>query len=318
MSEIDWLSHLLQIITVTGQIEVRCVYAAPWRTEWPQAAARQIPYHVVLKGRAMIEEPGTGMSRELAAGDIVLFPHGSPHVLHDGSGQAPARTSHRRGAAGWLLSENAGPGEQMDLLCGRFFIQAPHDRLIRDYFPSTLVVGALGSCADAGATPATNPLADLVALMRVETAADQPGACEMLNALSTALFTLVLRAATKSARAETGLLALAGHPRLAPAVAAMFARPAHPWNLHDLAALCGITRATLIRDFQARLDRPALDLLTDIRMSVAANALTRPDLTTGAVARSVGYLSVPAFRRAFAHTMGITPAQWRRLARERQ
>jgi AraC family transcriptional activator of mtrCDE len=29
MSEVDWLSHLLQIITVSGQLEVRCAYGAP-------------------------------------------------------------------------------------------------------------------------------------------------------------------------------------------------------------------------------------------------------------------------------------------------
>ena len=28
MSEFDWLSHLLQIVTVTGQLEVRCAYGA--------------------------------------------------------------------------------------------------------------------------------------------------------------------------------------------------------------------------------------------------------------------------------------------------
>ena len=31
MSQVDWLSHLLQIITVTGQLEDRCAYGAPWR-----------------------------------------------------------------------------------------------------------------------------------------------------------------------------------------------------------------------------------------------------------------------------------------------
>lgn len=41
MSEADWLSHLLQIITVTGQLEVRCAYGAPWRVAWSKAAANE-------------------------------------------------------------------------------------------------------------------------------------------------------------------------------------------------------------------------------------------------------------------------------------
>jgi AraC family transcriptional activator of mtrCDE len=39
-------------------------------------------------------------------------------------------------------------------------------------------------------------------------------------------------------------------------------------------------------------------------------------MTTEAVADSVGYRSVAAFRRLFTDKMGLTPGQWRRVARE--
>jgi AraC family transcriptional activator of mtrCDE len=58
-SQVDWLSHLLQIVTITGQLEVRYAYGAPWRVTWSQAAANEIPYHVIVKGRAIIEYPET-------------------------------------------------------------------------------------------------------------------------------------------------------------------------------------------------------------------------------------------------------------------
>ncbi len=81
-------------------------------------------------------------------------------------------------------------------------------------------------------------------LMRMESANDRPGGNAILNALSSALFTLVLRAASESEQAPTGLLALTGHPRVAPAISAMLADPARPWNLNDLADLCSMSRAT--------------------------------------------------------------------------
>ena len=65
MSEVDWLSHLLQIVTVTGQLEVRCAYGAPWRVAWSRAAANEIPYHVIVKGRAIFEDPETRTAKEL-------------------------------------------------------------------------------------------------------------------------------------------------------------------------------------------------------------------------------------------------------------
>jgi len=212
MSETDWLSHLLQIVTVTGQLEARCAYGAPWRVVWPQAAVNEIPYHVIVKGRATIEDPETQTARELMSGDIVLLPHGAAHVLHDGSGQAPIRTRESVGAAGWMLSENESDGEKLDLMCGRFFIAPPHDRLIRNYMPAHLVTRAIGSDGEADGTgSAANQLASLVRLMRAETAGDRTGGRAILNALSSALFTLVLRSASEAEHAPEGLLALAGH-----------------------------------------------------------------------------------------------------------
>jgi AraC family transcriptional activator of mtrCDE len=318
MSEVDWLSQLLQMITITGRPEVRCAYGAPWRVAWEQSAAHEIPYHVVLKGRAVIEDPETATARELVSGDIVLLPHGSAHVLHDGSGRAPGPTYESQSSTGLTLHENDGAGERLDMLCGRFFIGPPHDRLIRNYLPTNLVVRTVEGHGETRVGSAVNHLASFVELMRDESMGDKVGGYAILNALSSALFTLVLREASESEQAPAGLLALVGHPRLAPAISAMFADPARPWNLPDLAALCSMSRATFMRHFQDKLGRSALELLTDIRMSLAANELKKPAMTTEAVAEAVGYQSVSSFRRLFADRMGMTPGEWRRLARKGQ
>ncbi|WP_411906744.1 cupin domain-containing protein, partial [Rhizobium mayense] len=158
MSELDWLSQLLQIITVTGQLEVRCAYGAPWRIMWNRAAPNEIPYHVVVRGRAIFEDPEARTRRELTSGDIVLLPHGAAHVLHDGSGQTPAPTQQRQSTAGWMLSENDSDGEQLDLLCGRLFISPPHDRLVRNYLPLDLVARTMDAPGEEGVASATGQL----------------------------------------------------------------------------------------------------------------------------------------------------------------
>ena len=315
MSQIDWLSHLLKMITITGQLEFRCAYGAPWRVARVQSPAHEIPYHIVVKGRAVLEDPETGTTRDLMTGDIVLLPYGSAHVLHDGSGQEPKPTCNHQGLGGWTVSENDGGDEHLDMLCGRFFIETPHDRLIHNYLPKNLVVRAADDPDDEDIGSASIHLANLVGLMRMESKGDKPGGNAMLNALSSALFTLVLRAASESERVPAGLLALAGHPRLAPAISAMFADPARAWTLPGLADLCSMSRATFMRHFQDKLGRSAIELLTDIRMSMAANELKKPSMTSEAVAETVGYRSVAAFRRVFAERMGMTAGQWRRQAR---
>jgi AraC family transcriptional activator of mtrCDE len=74
-----------------------------------------------------------------------------------------------------------------------------------------------------------------------------------------------------------------------------------------------MSRATLTRQFQEKLGRSASDLLTDIRMTLAASELKKSSLSTAAVAEAVGYQSEAAFQRAFKSHVGVTPAQWRKI-----
>ncbi len=305
----DWLSRLFEMMPVRGRLDLRCSYGAPWRIDQGPGGVNEIPYHAVLAGSAILEDPAKGRPVQLKAGDILLLPGNFRHVMHDGSGAAPL-PSRNRASLNFTISENPGSGERLDLLCGHFTIAAPHDRLLRSYLPPRLVVHA---GTQAGQKETAAQLAGLVSLMRSEAADDHLGGNAMLNALSTAMFALVLRLASEKEDAPRGLLALAGHPRLAPAVAALFNEPARAWSLPDLARLCNMSRATLARQFQEKLGRSASDLLTEIRMMHAANELKRSSLSTGAVAEQVGYQSEAAFQRAFKGHTGVTPAQWRKM-----
>lgn len=308
---VDWLSRLLDIMSVQGRLDLRCFYGAPWRIDQGPAAAGEIPYHVVIGGSAVLEDPNGGRPLQLKAGDILLLPGNPRHVFNDGSG-APPMPARNRASLNLTISENAGTGERLDMLCGHLVITRPHDRFLRDYLPARLVVHTTDQSATAARPGTRAQLAGLVSLMRSESAAESLGGRAMLNALSTAMFTLVMRLASEAEEAPVGLLALAGHPHLAPALAAMFNEPARPWSLPDLARLCNMSRATLARQFRDKLGRSANDLLTDIRMALAANELKKPSMSTGAVAEAVGYQSEAAFQRAFKSHMGRTPAQWRK------
>lgn len=311
----DWLSRLLDLMPVQGHLDIRCFYGAPWNLPQPPAEEGVIPYHVVIGGSAVLETSDGGAPLRLSAGDMLMLPHGSAHLLHDG-GSAPAIPARSRAVQNLIISENAGTGERLDMLCGRFVLTPPHDRLLRDYLPSRIVVQAADRSASTARPGTAAQLAGLVSLMRVESGAENLGGRALLNGLSTAMFALALRLASEAGDAPLGLLALAGNPRLAPALAALFDEPARAWTLPGLARLCNMSRATMARQFQEKLGRSASDLLTDIRMNLAARELRRSSASTAAVAESVGYQSEAAFQRAFKQRLGVTPAQWRRAARE--
>jgi AraC family transcriptional regulator, activator of mtrCDE len=310
---LDWLSHLLEMVPVHGHLDLRCFYGAPWVIAQDRAGPGEIPYHIVVSGSAVLEDPSGGPPRHLTAGDILLLPHGAAHTLRDGSGESPA-PARERATLNLTISENAGTGDRLDLLCGRFVLTPQHERLLRDYLPPRLVVRAPERSASTERPATGAQLEGLVRLMRTESALESLGGRAMLNALSTAMFALTLRVGSESDEAPPGLLALAGHPRLAPALTAMFQEPARAWTLPELARLCHMSRATLARNFQERLGRSASDLLTDIRMTLAANELRKSSASTAAVAEMVGYQSEAAFQRAFKQRMSVTPAQWRRVA----
>jgi AraC family transcriptional activator of mtrCDE len=296
---------------VRGQLDLRCQYGAPWRIDQGAFDSGQMAYHIVLKGSAWLVDPDGGSPAVLEAGDILLLANGEAHTLHDG-GRARAKPATSRVAANLVFSQNAGKGERLDMLCGRFALLPPHARLLRRYLPPRLIARAGAEVTSSTAQESGAALHGLIALMQAETGADFLGGRAMLDALSTALFALTLRFASESKEAPAGLLALAGYPRLAPALDAMFHNPGFPWTLPLLAERCNMSRATFVRLFQEKLGMSATDLLTDVRMTVSANELRTTTLSTAAVAEAVGYQSEAAFQRAFKLHMGITPARWRK------
>ncbi|WP_118182428.1 AraC family transcriptional regulator [Paraburkholderia phosphatilytica] len=322
----DLLSRLLTLMPVTGRLDVRCHFGAPWRIDEPPAGEREIAYHVLLRGEALVEYEGKPPLR-MRAGDIVLFPSGGAHALHDGSGRKPTKATREVNGPLQIVT-NRGRGEAADVLCGRFLVPAMPQQLLRDHLPGMLLVhsvrldgnsDALEDDADAvqaeEARIEASRLARLIALMREEALEQGAGSDTLVNHLSGALFALTLRFASESGEPPRGLLALARQPRLLPALSAMFDEPGKPWTLPDLAELCHMSRATFVRHFDEAIGRSASDVLTEIRMSIAGRRLAQTRTPIAEIGEAVGYLSDAAFQRAFKKQVGMTPAQWRAQAR---
>jgi AraC family transcriptional activator of mtrCDE len=74
MAAADWLSRLFEMVTVRGRLDLRCAYGAPWRIDQGPGEANEIPYHAVVGGSAVLENPAGGRPVQLKAGDILLLP----------------------------------------------------------------------------------------------------------------------------------------------------------------------------------------------------------------------------------------------------
>jgi len=211
----DLLSRVLSLIPVSGRLDVRCHFGAPWAITQGNAAVREIPYHVLVSGRAVLEYGGSP-AEQLTAGDIIVFPTGDPHRLHDGSGRPPALPVERRDVS-LVVAENESSGARADILCGRFLVGAVPDRLLREHLPGVLVVrsahcagATLHGGGEASGTLTGTRLERLIQLMREESIDEGPGSEALVSHLSAALFALTLRFASTGAQPPRGLLSLHG------------------------------------------------------------------------------------------------------------
>lgn len=302
----DSLSQLLSTVEPAGTVDLLCHYGGRWRADHPQAPAGHVPYHVILQGEGVARVGPDELA--LRAGDILLLPHGASHLLRGLDARAPAATAppdiRHNGVLTQLTQDGAGP--RLEMMCGVFTLGRAGGLLLMA-LPQAMVVRA-ATIADNSA------LAALLGLMRTEASRPRLGAAAIVNQLSTALFTLVLRALIHDGQQTRGLLALMADPRLAPAVQSMLQTPTEPWTLVTLAQRCHLSRATFARQFVRASGLTPLRLLTAIRMEHAARQLERPKDSVARVAAGIGYQSEAAFARAFKLHFGIGPGTYRRQA----
>jgi AraC family transcriptional activator of mtrCDE len=303
----DLMSRLLALTPVRGTLDTHCQFGAAWRIDVRAATEREFAWHLLLSGTAVLED-NDGPPVQMEAGDIVLFPAGGAHVLHDGSGEPAAAPTFIKGA-GFDVVRN-GDGEIIELLCGRFLLPSAPRQLLREYLPARLLVH---SRPETHARLADDPLVRVMQLMHEEVTEQKSGCRSVISHLCGALFVLTLRFASNHIEAPRGLLALANQAHLRPAIDAMLDEPGKSWTLPDLAALCHLSRATFLRNFNETTGGSASDLLSEIRMAIAGRCLVQTRLPIETISKEVGYWSKAAFQRAFKRHAGITPARWRQI-----
>ena len=299
------LSQLLSLYPARTALDVRCRFADAWMLDNPGARPGVAPYHLVVRGQGRLE---LGPHRDilLEPGDIIMFPRGSPHRLHSGpEAGPPAAPLHEAEAAGLRLVYNEGKGPETGILCGQFEFG---DAAVHGLLAALPELVHIRTCAHAELAMLQN----LIEMLRIESEQLRPGSRAVLAQLASALFALVMRAWLEQAATTPGLFALLGEPRLQPALQAMLERPAHPWQLADLAAACHMSRATFARVFQKIAGATPAEVLTRTRMARAAILLGQPRLAMGQIGEQVGYQSEAAFNRVFKRHYGVGPGAYRR------
>ena len=303
----DAFSRVIELADVRGSLDLRCQLAGSFILDHASGPVGEAPFHLLLAGQARVRLPDD-TTLELTAGDLLLLPRGSAHVMQSVTVLPPVAPVRMDLDGPLPVRRNTDGPPELDLLCGRFtYGIGPNDLIMRS-LPEVLHLSLTRNEGGEG-------LRGVVDLLRAEASHLQPGASAVVTALSQALFVLAMRAYAQRENMPASLLVLLGDARLSRAVLAMLQHPEKAWSVASLAEQAMMSRATFARHFAAGGDTSPMELLTILRMQVARGLLARGDLVTAEVAERVGYQSEAAFAKVFAQRIGVTPATYRRQHR---
>ncbi|GAA4351026.1 AraC family transcriptional regulator [Variovorax defluvii] len=313
----DALSEILRVVHLVGAIFIHGRFSAPWCYQSPAAevaapflepgAERVVIFHLITHGECFVEMAGQPAVR-LVAGDAIVFPHGDAHRMTSDPGLPPAtgaRLDQVLSRRPRMLAYGGG-GATTRLVCGYLACDARLARMLLTGLPRLVRVNVRGS--DAGTW-----LESSVRYALAEARSPRPGGAGVLAKLAELLFIEVLRLyMNEQDEGRTGWLAGMGDRIVGSALTALHGNPAQAWTLEELARTAGTSRSVLAERFQQLVGSAPMQYLTQWRMLLAANLLSRSNAPLARIAEDVGYQTDTAFSRAFRREFGCPPAAWRR------
>src|SRR5580698_9519276 len=313
----DALSETLRVVRLVGAIFIQGRFTAPWCYQSPRAdsaapllepgAERVVIFHLITEGECYVEM-GAAPPVRLAAGDAVLFPQGHAHRMCSEHGLRPAKGARLED----VLSRRprklvyGGGGRTTRLVCGYLACDERLARMLLSGLPSIVKVNVRGSNAGMW-------LEASVKYALSEARSPRPGGAGVLSKLAEVLFIEVLRLyVNQQSAGRIGWLAGVGDRIVGAALNQLHAHPAHAWTLDELANEAHTSRSVLAERFQHLVGSSPMQYLTQWRMLLAANLLTRSNAPLARIAEDVGYQTDTAFSRAFRREFGAPPATWRK------
>ncbi len=309
-SNADLISELLAGMRLRGLRYHRLRLTPPFGVRFGEGGTPRAHFHFVARGQAYLRGED-GVLNELNHGAAVLMPRDAPHAL---------------------LSEPALPCRHITGFDAAALCDAVND--VRSCDPDTcrsqdtlifsgcmeLDLGSLHPLISLmPAVMRVDPQADrqsellpILEAMEQEVCGQRAGFASILTRLAEVVAAAIIRSWVECGCGDaSGWVEALRDPRLGGVIAALHREPGRHWTVESMAREMGVSRSVFAERFLAVTGITPLRYVTELRMRLASQWLTRERLPVEDVAERLGYSSQAAFSRAFKRTTGHSPGAYR-------
>lgn len=312
------LSEVLKAVKLDGALFYNAEFSAPWCAHSIDArtvtsylspnSEHVIMYHLLTEGRGYAHVEGDDRPIPLNAGDILIVPHGDPHILGNGRSVMAVDRSQvleQVLSQGLKVSRMGGGGELTKFVCGYLSCDPELSRVFLGGLPPMLKISIRDDMSGQWLVNSIRYSVD-------NADASRPGGEVVLAKLSEVLFVETLRRyIAQLPQNQTGWLAGVRDPEVGKALALLHRKPADPWTIASLANEVGISRSVLAERFRRYLSETPMAYLTGWRLQLGSQMLKSTNSSVAQIAAQVGYESEASFNRAFKRELGLPPARFR-------
>jgi AraC-like DNA-binding protein len=308
---VDFVAATIDALRVSGRIVCRIEARDPWGVESP--SSETATFHAVRRGECLLRLPDKKRAVQLSAGDVIVLPRGTQHVLCDSARTKTTPLAEVVRAndltRSWTMHVGGADGGAhggVSVLCGSFHFDRRDSSALLSLLPPFLRVP--------NDAPHANVVHATLTLLEHECESRRAGSeLAVARLVDTLLVHLLRHWVAEQPEGEGGWLAALRDERIGRALRAMHGAPLRDWVLAELAAKAGMSRTSFAIRFAELVGEPPMRYLARLRLGGAAQRLRQSDASIIEVARAAGYDSEAALSKAFKRQYGLAPGKYRRM-----
>jgi AraC-like DNA-binding protein len=271
-----------------------------WGIELPEFEKTSM-FHIATRGSCLVEINGSCI--ELKAGDLIFISRACGHVIK-GSEKAKvvdffSLPIHQVSDYYETLELNPDDPVTTMLLCGVVRLSHPAGEMLLSEMPDFIHINQEQHMFG-------DMMGEIVRLVLREASADYIGGETVITRLADILLIQAIRSWVEDASDfECRWVGALKDEKIGKAMLCIHSRPEMPWTIERLGKEVGMSRTAFSNRFTELVGDTVMSYLTRWRMNMAMMRLKSGEQVNPDFVESLGYMSEPAFRRAFKKVFGL-------------